>query len=271
MFKEFLKSFYYFIYQLFLSRFFLIKFLNVEKILIFDKKNFNFFFQYVRDKNDLNTLRQIFIKQEYKFEKKIDKYINSNYLNIIKNNKIPLIIDCGANICASPNYFYKNFPKAEIIGIEPDKINFELCMKNNLNNKRIKILNKAVSNERFSYTLERKNQDRRSSFVKYNQEENMKQKLHKTIIMQDILQNYNIDKYHPFLIKIDIEGHEKKLFESNTGWVKNFKIIIIELHDWMLPSENISLTFFKALRENLIDYEIHNYGENTLVINKVEL
>ena len=29
-------------------------------------------------------------------------------------------------------------------------------MKNNLNNKKIKILNNAISNERFGYSLERK-------------------------------------------------------------------------------------------------------------------
>ena len=27
--------------------------------------------------------------------------------------------------------------------------------------------------------------------------------------MEDIMQNYNMVKYNPFLIKIDIEGHEK--------------------------------------------------------------
>ena len=41
----------------------------------------------------------------------------------------------------------------------------------------------------------------------------------------------------------------KKVFESNTDWVKNFKIIIIELHDWMLPNKNISLTFFRAIKK----------------------
>lgn len=89
--------------------------------------------------------------------------------------------------------------------------------------------------------------------------------------MEDVILNYNINKYTPFLIKIDIEGHEKKLFESNTDWMKYFKIIIIELHDWMLPNENISETFYKALKENLINYEIYNFGENTLVINKLKL
>lgn len=271
MFKEFFKSIYYFTYQLFLSRYFLFRLYHSGKVTLFDKKNFKFFSQYIRNKNDLNTLRQIFIKEEYKFERNINRSIYSKYKNITDDKKIPLIIDCGANICASVNYFYLNFPKAEIVGIEPDEINYDLCKKNNLNNKKIKILNRALSNERFVYSLERKSQDGRSSFIKYEKNEINENKLPKTIIMEDVILNYNINKYTPFLIKIDIEGHEKKLFESNTDWMKYFKIIIIELHDWMLPNENISETFYKALKENLINYEIYNFGENTLVINKLKL
>ena len=268
MIRELIKSVYYFIYQIFLSRYFLIKIIYFNQIIVFDKKKLNFFLQSIRNRDDLNTLRQIFIKEEYKFEKKINDVIYSNYENIIKNEKIPLILDCGANICASANYFYLSFPKAEITGIEPDQINFNLCKKNNLNSKKIKILNKAISNERFNYSLKRKNHYGRSSFIKYNKDSSGKKKISRTIIMKDVIQNYTMYKYSPFLIKIDIEGHEKKFFESNTDWMKYFKIIIIELHDWMLPNENISSTFFRALKDNLTNYEIYNYGENTVVINK---
>ena len=85
------------------------------------------------------------------------------------------------------------------------------------------------------------------------------------------MSNYEINRYNPFLIKIDIEGHEKKFFKSNTDWMRYFKFIIIELPDWMLPEENISAPFYKALKKNLLKYEIHNFGENTLIINKNNL
>ncbi len=39
----------------------------------------------------------------------------------------------------------------------------------------------------------------------------------------------------PFIAKIDIEGFESELFSQNTDWVRLFSIIVIELHDWLLP------------------------------------
>ncbi len=268
MVREFFKSVYYFVYQFFFSKFILLSFFNLNKILIFNKKKLNFFFQYINNKNDTNTFRQIFIKEEYKFNKKIDKLINNSYENILRDKKIPLIVDCGANICASANYFYIAFPESKIVAIEPDKINFDICKKNNLNNQRIEILNNAISNEKFNYSLERKNHDGRSSFIKFENNGTKKKSLPYTITMNDIMSNYKINKYKPFLIKIDIEGHEKKFFESNTDWMKYFKFIVIELHDWMLPEENISESFYKALKKNLLNYKIYNFGENTLIINK---
>ena len=267
MFKIFIRSVFYFIYQFFFSQYFLISFIKSKKIIIFDKKNFKFFNQYVNNNNDLNTFRQIFIKEEYKFNKKINNHVNFIYGKILKQDKIPLIVDCGANICASANYFYKAYPKTNIIGIEPDQINFDICKKNNLDQKKIKIIKGAISSEKFMYSLERKNKDGRSSYIKLKDLENVQKGLPKTITIKDIMSNYQLEKYEPFIIKIDIEGHEKKFFEYNTEWIKYFKFIIIELHDWMLPNENISATFHKALEKNLSDYEIHNFGENTLVIN----
>tara|TARA_A100001015_G_scaffold1845_1_gene2519 strand:- start:724 stop:1539 length:816 start_codon:yes stop_codon:yes gene_type:complete len=271
MFREFLKSIYYFIYQIFFSKFFLVKFFNSKKILLFNKRNFNYFFQYISNDNDLNTLRQIFIKEEYKFTKNLNKIFKDSYNKILNKKKIPLIIDCGVNICASANYFYLIYPKTEIIGIEPDKINLNLCKKNNLNKKKIKILDSAISNESFNYTVERNNQDGRSSFINNENQKNLKVNSPKTVTMKDIMKNYDLDKYKPFIIKIDIEGHEKNFFSSNTEWMKYFDFIIIELHDWMLPNENISGTFYKALDKDLINYEIFNFGENTLIINRIKI
>ena len=61
---------------------------------------------------------------------------------------------------------------------------------------------------------------------------------------------------------------KKNFFEKNTEWMNYFKFIIIELHDWMLPGENISSNFYSALKNNINNYDLYNFGENTLIINK---
>ena len=69
------------------------------------------------------------------------------------------------------------------------------------------------------------------------------------------------------MIKIDIEGFEKKLFERNTEWIDKFKVIIIELHDWMIPFNNQSLSFQKTILNSKKYKDIIISGENLILIN----
>ena len=51
----------------------------------------------------------------------------------------------------------------------------------------------------------------------------------------------------PLIVKVDIEGFEKELFADNAGWIDCFPLMIVELHDWMLPGEANSANFLRAL------------------------
>ena len=269
MIREFFKKIYYFLYQLFFGNFLLLRIAWSNKVFVIKKKNLEFFSQNIRNLNDLNTLRQIFIKEEYKFPKAINSIIFNEYCKIIENKKTPLIIDCGANICASVNYFSSIYNNSEIVGIEPDNINFTLCEKNKIKKSKIHLIKTAVSCDNFNYDINKKNDDGRSSYIKLDGNNlDGRFKENKTITVKNILETFQTIKYQPFIIKIDIEGHEKKLFEKNTEWMNYFKFIIIELHDWMLPEEDISSNFHKALKENITSYDMYNFGENTLIVNK---
>jgi len=70
---------------------------------------------------------------------------------------------------------------------------------------------------------------------------------------------------YPFIAKIDIEGFEENLFLKNTDWVRQFPVIAIELHDWMLPGEGSSLNFFKTIANGNWDVVFH--GELALCIS----
>ena len=77
---------------------------------------------------------------------------------------------------------------------------------------------------------------------------------------------YPNDKFNPFIIKIDIEGGEKNLFEKNVEWVEKFKIIIIEPHDWMYPKKNLFKNFLEKIAHLDRDFVILN--ENIVSIRK---
>jgi hypothetical protein len=68
----------------------------------------------------------------------------------------------------------------------------------------------------------------------------------------------------PFLVKIDIEGFEEDLFSQNIQWIKAFPIVIIELHDWMLPGRGSSNNFLRAIANENLDFVI--IRENVILI-----
>jgi hypothetical protein len=70
--------------------------------------------------------------------------------------------------------------------------------------------------------------------------------------------------YQPFLVKIDIEGAEQDLFSCNVEWIEKFPILIIELHDWLLPSQGTSRNFLKAIAP--LDRDFVFFGENIFSI-----
>jgi len=257
------KSLYYFFYQVFVSNFFVFNFLNL-KILIIYKKKFFFFINTIRNDYDLNTLRQIYIKEEYSFNKVILKKIKNLYEQILIKKKIPLIIDCGANIGASSNFFQIIYPNSKIVAIEPDIENLKILYQN-IKFDDIQIIDTAISSANKKFSIFRNNKkDFRSSFIKKKIDSSYKKK---TITVGQVLKKYDLKIYKPFLIKIDIEGHEKELFKKNTKWVKLFDVIIIELHDWMLPYKNISLNFFDSIKKYGFRV-IYNYGENIITFKK---
>jgi len=213
-------------------------------VLIFDKKNFTFFFQSIRNNFDLLTVHEIFQKEDYNLKTlKIWKEINEHYIKNIKNEKKPLIIDCGSNIGSSSSYFSKVFCGSFIVSIEPEVSNF-LMIKKNFSGVNTNSLNKAVSCDNKNYFIN-KSLDPRGHYVSDNADHSKVE----TITIDEILYKFNQNNFMPFLIKIDIEGFEENLFSKNFNWINKFFIIIIEIHDWMLPNTANSYNFLKALNQ----------------------
>lgn len=234
-------------------------YLSIKKILIYDKHTKSLFFQKIERYGDYITVQEIFFNNDYnlkKFNFSEDK--NQN------NYKTKLIIDCGANIGCSSLFLHKNHPQSFIISIEPEEKNFSLLKSNTKEIKKIRHINSAISCEKHFFGL-KKSTDSRAH--KVYDEKNQNQSQEKTFTINDILKEYPENKFDYFLIKIDIEGFEKKLFEKNTEWIDKFKVIIIELHDWMMPYNNQSLNFQKTILSSKRYKDIIISGENLILIN----
>ena len=147
--------------------------------------------------------------------------------------------------------------------VEPNSDSSKFSYEN-VYNKNYTILNKAISSQTKTVMIDQSDEDNRASKIS-----NSSGKKIDTVTVSEIL--IEREDTTPFIIKIDIEGYEEDLFKNNVGWIKNFPIIIIEIHDWMMPFEASSNNFFKAIYENILINEKRDFvisGENLIIVKK---
>jgi len=185
----------------------------------------------------------------------------SYYLYSTQIGWVPLIIDLGANVGFSSLYFSATWPLSQVCAVEPEDNNYQLLKKHTASKRNINPFCNAISNEQERVSIANPETNSPVSFIV---KPDMNGEI-STITVQNLLDQYpKSKKFLPFIIKIDIEGYENKLFSSNTEWIDQFPVIIIEPHDWMLPSSANFSTFIKAIADKDRDFVI--IGENIFSI-----
>ena len=204
---------------------------------------------YLRNKtSDIPVLRQIFFDAEYD----IDFPLNP-----------AVIIDLGANIGLFSLLMNNRFPDAKIIALESEKSNYDHLIKNIKGRKNIDAKHLAIWKENNTLEVtENPNYGEWGSGVKEKTEAANQAQQVKSITLKDLMKMENIDDIS--ILKIDIEGSEFELFESNIEWMHHVKVIIIEVHDFMKPFS--SNPFIKALSQ-LKKFHFQIHGENMIIIN----
>lgn len=201
--------------------------------------------------SDIPIFHQIFYLKEYEIQFEFSPKI---------------IIDAGANIGLAAIYYTNRYPKAKIICIEPEGSNFEMLRKNTKEYPNTITINKALSNIDNQNLLVKDNGFGTSGFMTELKDPSSYKdvKNHvKTTTISRIMTENSLDFID--IVKIDIEGYEKELFESNTdNWIPKTRCIIIELHDRMKPG--CSKSFFQAISQH--DFSFSSKGENLIFINK---
>jgi FkbM family methyltransferase len=207
---------------------------------------------YIRSNStDLLTFHQIFTFKEYE-------------MNLWFKPKF--IIDAGANIGLAAVYFTRKHPNAKIIAIEPENSNFEMLKKNSKNYKNIFLHKRALYNQsNLVLNVIDKGYGNWGFITEINDNLDSKNIVEtvKTITIDEIIKEYDLEFVD--LLKIDIEGGEKELFESNyENWLPKTKCIAIELHDGIKMGS--SKSFLKAISKYNFSY--HNKGENLVFIDR---
>jgi FkbM family methyltransferase len=173
----------------------------------------------------------------------------------------PLIVDAGANVGASAVFLAFSVPGAKVVAIEPDAANVDI-MRRNVDGLDVEVLEAALASAAG-----------RSKVIDPGQG-------HWGLRTVDAggdpagpsVPNVTIPEiyarhqpgFFPAIVKIDIEGAEKELFRGSLPWVRQTPVIIVELHDWLLPKQRTSSTFLEVVAG--LDRDFITVGDNILSI-----
>lgn len=185
--------------------------------------------------------------------------LNETY-NIPVQAEPEFIIDGGGNIGLTACFFASKYPGSTIISIEPDPGNYKLLQANckpyaNIKSlqcgiwkkdTRLKIMNTGAGNNAFTVTeTDETNADTINA-----------------VTVLSVMEQFGLP--HIDILKLDIEGSEKEVFETGfEKWLPLIKVLIIELHDDM--KKGCSRAVFQAM--NQYDFTFNIRGENIIFTN----
>jgi FkbM family methyltransferase len=218
-------------------------------------------FYFRRNSSDIRVIGQIFHDNCYDLRRlrRFEQIIELVARNSAAGRR-PLIVDAGANIGAASVYFAAKFPDALVMAIEPDFGNYELLAENT-KGLEVRPLHCALAaSERRRRVI-----DVGEGFWGYRTQllDDGEKGGVRSITMSRLYEAHAAECF-PFIVKIDIEGGEKDLFSTDVGWVHRTPLLIIELHDWLLPCEGNSSSFLTCVSQ--LDRDFVYIGEDVYSI-----
>lgn len=133
--------------------------------------------------------------------------------------------------------------------------NFEMLKKNTSVYENITCINSAIWGEKTALNLRDVGRGEWGYVVEFTEEVSNTNVT--TVTMEELVDIYDLEKID--ILKIDIEGSEKELFDlSDCKWLNLVRVLIIELHDNFKPGS--SKAVFNKLEE--LTYTLSISGEN---------
>lgn len=176
--------------------------------------------------------RKVHIRRKTKDTETFEEIFNHNIYNL----KLPIdpvnIIDAGANVGFASLFFKLKYPKSRIALVEIESENVKMIEKNLKGLNDIKIYHKGLFNKIAFFKVEDPFHAS-NSFVIKEVSGNEAYDIESTTV-DEIMAENNFQTVD--ILKIDIEGAEKDLFEKDyESWLPKVKIVMVETHDRMVP------------------------------------
>jgi FkbM family methyltransferase len=158
--------------------------------------------------------------------------LNAEYdWNVVDPPRV--IVDAGANIGLTSIFYANKYPEARILAIEPESSNFKMLKTNTACYPNVVPIRGAL----WSYDTTLCLSNASSGHWAFETRElpesdlNRDHELVPGITVDNLMANYHIDSID--ILKVDIEGSEREVFQSSSTWIDKVKVIAVELHDSM--------------------------------------
>jgi FkbM family methyltransferase len=170
------------------------------------------------------------------------------------------IVDLGANIGMASLYYAHAYPEARIVAVEAEASNFEVLLRNVRPYPTILPIHAAIWNRDGEVAMttppEADGGIDKTIFTAHEGEGTRV----RAITMRTLMEDAHISSID--LLKVDIEGAEKEVFETAREWIQNVRCIAIELHDRFKPGCRPAVS---AVTEDFLESE---KGETTIYLRK---
>jgi FkbM family methyltransferase len=177
--------------------------------------------------SDVQVCWQIFVNRDYDFQ---------------VTTHPEVIIDAGANIGLASIYFANKFPNSLILSIEPEESNFALLAKNVAKYENIIPIHAALWGNNSELDLVDCGLGKWGFMTQGDdiKEASLAKKCHRVrgMTVDEIMASKGIQAVD--ILKIDIEGAEREVFQDPSRWIGKVDSLIVELHERMKPGCNRS-------------------------------
>ena len=201
-------------------------------------------FYYRANSTDSVILRQIFADKNYHLGHLPHHHnqLQQIYQGLVQQGKTPLIIDLGAHIGAASVYWANAYPQAQVIAVEPSADNLTLLRRNTGHYPAIHIHAAAIG-PMPHVTLTDPGLGpwayRTQPLASPGVDAEVATAVPTTTLAALRAQHPGT----PFILKVDIEGAEADLFHNPSPCLAEFALIVVELHDWLYPGQQLSQPF----------------------------
>lgn len=169
---------------------------------------------------DASTLWQVLVIGEYDWE-------------FARSPQV--IVDAGANIGITSVFYANKYPQAKIVAIEPESSNYEMLKKNIAHYSNVISVQAALWKENKSLALIDPGLGHYGFQTVDDADADPSSKREQILALtaDKLMADYGIDYID--ILKLDIEGSEKEVFEDSSRWINKVGVIVIELHDRLKP------------------------------------